>query len=699
MADKLNVIWNMSYGIAFFGFAGFGLFILRQQFLSGVKAQPQHYALFLTAMISALWAGSALLFGLTGNSTLFGASTILNVLRYGGWYLSILVVLHGNKKRMPQSAGGIRILTLASALIVVSGLILRFGYPIQFEVEWQEPRPALIHALSMPVFALFLLEQLMRNIEPDSRWNLKPLSVGLAGACFFDLYLYADALMFGRLDMQILSLRGFIHALVIPLFASSIARSRDWTRRIKVSRKIVIHTTMLLVVGGYLLVMAAIGYLARLVGGDWGKAFQITLLFITLVALFVLIFSGAMRAKIRVWVVKHFFSYRYDYRDEWLKFTQALSAHNTPDGLADQIIRELAQMVESPAGSLWIREPSTSGYRQFSVWNMARIELEEPRDSAFCTFLETKKWVINLGDKGRSEEQIDELLLPEWLTTQKNAWLVVPLLIGNELMGFLVLAHSRARFDVNWEVRDLLKTAGSQAAGHLAQLLAVEALLETKKFETFNRMSAFVVHDLKNIVAQLSLMLNNAVRHRDNPEFQKDMLETVEHSLGRMRRLMSQLQEGGEKQKVLHGVDLGGLFGRIHAAKQKLGREVKIEVSGETMIQGDEERLERIFGHLVQNALDATECDKGEVRIKASSDAGRVNVEILDSGCGMTEEFIRERLFKPFQTTKKVGMGIGAYEAHQYFRELGGEVTVRSELDVGTSIMIRLPLFSKRVGT
>jgi putative PEP-CTERM system histidine kinase len=698
VADRLNVIWNISNGIAFFGFTGFGLFILRQQFLSKVNAQPQHYALFATAMISALWSGCALAYGLTGNPALIEATFLLNVLRYGGWFVSILTVLVGNKNRTVQSGRGFLALALASAAIMISGLFLQYEYPVQTgSAGWQVPRLALIHALSMPVFALFLLEQLIRNVEPDSRWNLKPLSVGLAGACFFDLYLYADALMFGRLDLRILGLSGFINVLVIPLFASSIARSRDWTRRIKVSRKIVIHTTMLLVVGGFLLAMAAMGYLARLVGGDWGEAFRITLIFVTLLALFVLMFSGAMRARIRVWVVKHFFRYRYDYRDEWLKFTQALSAHNTPDRLAEQIIRELAEMVESPAGSLWLRDSSLSGYRQFSVWNMTRIDLSEPKNSAFCTFLESKKWVINLDERGLGTSQIEEFGLPDWLTTQKNAWLVVPLLIGNELIGFLILAHARARFEVNWEVRDLLKTAGSQAAGHLAQLLAVEALLETKKFETFNRMSAFVVHDLKNIVAQLSLMLNNATRHRDNPEFQKDMLETVEHSLGRMRRLMSQLQEGGEKQTVLHGVDLRGLFDRLRTAKQKLGRDVKIEVSGEPMIQGDEERLERIFGHLVQNALDATENNQGVVQLKAMSEAGVVKVEILDSGCGMTEEFIRERLFKPFQTTKSVGMGIGAYEAHQYFRELGGEVSVQSELGAGTSIRISLPVFNKNV--
>jgi putative PEP-CTERM system histidine kinase len=273
-----------------------------------------------------------------------------------------------------------------------------------------------------------------------------------------------------------------------------------------------------------------------------------------------------------------------------------------------------------------------------------------------------------------------------------NAWLVVPLMVGNELTGFVLLGRSRTQIEVNWEVNDLLRTAGSQAAGFLAQMLATEALLEARKFDAFNKMSAFVVHDLKNIVSQLSLMLKNAERHKDNPEFQQDMLMTVEHAVERMRRLMLQLREGAAPTSAVCGVDMTGLLARIQAGKKKVGRTVDLDVQDAVAVRGDEERIERVFGHLVQNSLDATD-DDGRVWVKLNRESGHARVEIGDTGHGMSAEFIRERLFKPFQTTKPAGMGIGAFESFQYIREMGGEVSVDSELNVGTKIVVLLPLF------
>ena len=139
---------------------------------------------------------------------------------------------------------------------------------------------------------------------------------------------------------------------------------------------------------------------------------------------------------------------------------------------------------------------------------------------------------------------MSDLALPPWLTSAPQFWLAIPLLVGDELSGFVALGPARTPVDVNWEVTDLLKTASRQAAGFLAQMLTTEALLEARKFDAFNKMSAFVVHDLKNIVAQLSLMLSNAKRLHANPEFQQDMMATVENSLEKMRQLMLQLREG-----------------------------------------------------------------------------------------------------------------------------------------------------------
>ena len=182
--------------------------------------------------------------------------------------------------------------------------------------------------------------------------------------------------------------------------------------------------------------------------------------------------------------------------------------------------------------------------------------------------------------------------------------------MGEQLIGFVVLNSARTPMDVNWEVNDLLKTAGRQAASFLAQMQATEALLEVRKFDAFNRMSAFVVHDLKNIVTQLSLMMKNAKRLHDNPEFQQDMLMTVENSLDRMRQLMLQLREGATPPGTAFGVDLQGIARRIEADVAGRGRTLELDVAETVVTRGHEDRLERVIGHVVQNAMDATDIER-----------------------------------------------------------------------------------------
>ena len=224
---------------------------------------------------------------------------------------------------------------------------------------------------------------------------------------------------------------------------------------------------------------------------------------------------------------------------------------------------------------------------------------------------------------------------------------------------------------------------------------ATEALLEARKFEAFNRMSAFVVHDLKNIVTQLSLMLKNAERLHDNREFQQDMLLTVESSLEKMRRLMLQLREGATPPGGGRGVELAPIIRRLESTAAAQGRTLEVEELERLSTRGHDDRLERVLGHLVQNALDASR-PAGRVWVKVGRYSGQVKVEVGDSGTGMTEEFVRTKLFRPFNTTKHSGMGIGSYESFQYVRELGGSMAVDSRPGAGTVITVLLPLFESQ---
>jgi putative PEP-CTERM system histidine kinase len=400
--------------------------------------------------------------------------------------------------------------------------------------------------------------------------------------------------------------------------------------------------------------------------------------------------SAAQRARVRVFLNKHFFRYRYDYRVEWLRFTAILSSRATPQEVNLQVVRGLADLVESTSGSLWFKSHGDHEYVQAASWNMPRLTEEEPPESDFSRQMRENEWIVDFtAPAGAGAVQA-----PPWLAAAGPTWLAIPLLVGSDMPGFVLLGPPRTAIELNWEVRDLLKTAARQAAGFLALMHATEALIETRKFDAFNRMSAFVVHDLKNIITQLSLMLKNAERHRANPEFQQDMLMTVANSLEKMKQMMLQLREGEKPEGVSVGVELVPILQRLRHSALRRGREVALDISDQLATRGHEQRLERVIGHVVQNALDATTAE-GTVSVRLERSGGRAAVVVSDTGAGMSPEFVRTRLFRPFTSTKSHGMGIGLYESLQYLKQLGGGVDVVSDEGQGTRVTLLMPLFDQ----
>jgi putative PEP-CTERM system histidine kinase len=693
MNPNLATVAFWSYLLAGAGYTAFAVYLA-----FGWRGGPRGRILVLATALTALWALVELAFVVVEAPVLYVAGTMADMLRIGAWYAFLLLIARRPPADAavgkPRNAGGL--VTLAVALValgVMAQLLVAMGLTVFGDPGWL----LVVDRLVLTVFGLVLVEQLYRSLPEDVRWNVKPLCLGLTAAFIFDLYLFAEALLFNRVDADAWSVRGIAYALVIPLIAISTTRNPDWTFGIALSRRVVFHSTALIGAGAYLLFMAAAGYYIRYFGGNWGRALQVALMFAGLLVFGTIALSGSMRAKLRVIVSKHFFSYRYDYRDEWLRFTQALSGRGGQRQLGQDVIRGLADMLESPAGALWLRDTAGRQFVQSARWNMPPNPAPELADSPFIEFLSATGWVVNLEEFRSSPERYRGMRLPPWLSELPNAWLVIPLATGSELIGFVIVATARTRVDVNWEVNDLLKTAARQAATFLGQMQATEALLEARKFEAFNRMSAFVVHDLKNIVAQLSLMLKNAERHRENPEFQKDMLMTVDHSVERMKQLMMQLREGSTPVDVAHTVDLAAVIVRVQRAKTGLQPPLELQLEDEVTTRGHADRLERVIGHLVQNAIDATG-EGGRVWIRLAKDGDRAVVEVGDTGCGMSPEFVQERLFKPFQTTKATGMGIGAYESFQYVQELGGSVQVSSTPNSGTNVKLVLPLFDPQPG-
>lgn len=643
--------------------------------------------LFLASVaLGAIWGGCSAAFAMTGRPALWTAAGVFDVLRYGTLFAFAILILN----RGAGADGWPRRDAVVRAAIAVALLVGAFWAELPYpdaEFAVGESPPALLF-LGPPIFGLVLVEQLYRQTDPQVRWHVRPLCLGLAGLFMFDVVMYVDAALFRKFDATFWSARGFAHALVVPLLGIAAARNNEWRFAVAVSRSVLAGSTALFASGTYLLVVAALGFYVRDFGGDWGRTLQAVLLFAAVLFLLLVLLSGTFRSQMRVLIAKHFYAQRYDYREEWLRFARTLGMADSGQSIHQLCVRALADLVESPGGGIWVE--TDGSFAQTARLGQARVDAVEPADSPFISFLARTGWIVEVDEVRRDPQRYQSLALPAWLDTLPEAWLVVPLAAGERLLGFVVLAQPRVKVEIDWEVRGLLKTAGRQAASYVAQYQASEALIEARKFDAFNRMSAFVVHDLKNVVAQLQLLLRNAQRHRDNPEFQNDMLKTVEHAVGRMNHLMLQLRSGTNPVELPRPVDMAAVIEQVRAAHPATGIEFRTDGARGIFALGHEDRLVRVIGHLVQNAIDAVR-DNPRIVVTLARDGERVVVEVTDNGVGMPPEFVRDSLFKPFRTTKSKGMGIGAYESHQYVTSLGGRIEVTSVVDSGTRVRVLLP--------
>ena len=648
-------------------------------------------ALAVVCFITAIWAATVA-YQATQGVPLSLLTDILEILRNAGWATFLLMLLGPFQHTKTITPFNLKTSVLAIAALFSLRLIATITAHLSTESLplFLGLFNSAIARVGVAVIGMLLVEQLFRNTPQKDRWGIKFACLGIGGLFVYDFYLYTNAMMFRRIDAEIWAARGVVDALVVPLIAVSAARNPQWSLGISVSRRILFHSATLIGAATYLLAMAAAGYYLRFFGGQWGTVMQMAFLFGAVILLVSVLFSGAYRSWLKVFISKHFYNYNYDYREEWVRFTRTLSEHGP--GLGERTIQAVANLVESPSGVLYISKES-GNCEPVAHWNMPITSGAEPVSGAFCQFLEAKQWVVDLHEIDINPAKYDALTTPDWLRDLPKAWLVVPLILQGRLFGMVVLSQSRSKIKLNWEIIDLLKIAGSQAASYLAQQESTNALMVARQFESFNRMSTFMVHDLKNLVFQLSLLLSNAEKHKHNPAFQQDMLETVEHSVQKMKLLLQKLSGGSSIEKPTP-LFIEKLLQQAVGMKATAEPKPVLEILdfGLTVF-ANWARLERVIGHIIQNAVEATAGD-GQVLVRLTKEEGCAVVELKDSGHGMSEEFIRERLFKPFDTTKSAGMGIGVFESREYIQELGGQLEVDSRESIGTTFRLILPLYT-----
>lgn len=684
----LSNIGLYSYGTAMLAY----VMLVILAFIS--RRNPLGMPILQASILTAIWAGVVTASSFLPEPQLF-LMQLTEVLRNGAWAFVMLKLLGLRLTGTDHVLASDRWIPLFA---LVFGLFLMAILAAEPLVEMISPindfSSYLIFGswLTMSIIGLLLLEQFFRNSNEAELWATKHLCVGLGILFAYDFFMYAEALLFRHLDRTLWQARGIVTTMAAVLMAISLSRTdrsgvTEQPRGVYVSRHVAFHSLTLMASGIYLVTMALAAYFIRYLGGSWGGVLQVAFLCAAGLGLVVLLFSGQIRASARVWLSKNFFNYKYDYRLEWLQFTKTLASGN--NDIPGNITRAVANLTKSPAGILW----SKVDEGRFSVvehWEMPHpgsdIDLR-----GLPAWLQEHEWIIDLQEWRRAPDIYGNLEMPNSVAEISRGRLIIPLLFGDQLQGILLLRESDFSVDLNWEDRDLLKVAGRQAASHLAQYQADQALVESRQFEAFNRLSAYVIHDLKNILAQLSLMVSNAQKHKHNPEFIDDMVGTVNNSVERMSKLMAQLRsDAGQTERK--EFELVKLLEEVVSESRLRNPSPAFETKdGQFKLNCDRDRLRTVFGHLIQNAQEATD-KHGSVSVRLTSGVGVALVEIEDTGSGMDENFVQHRLFKPFDSTKGLtGMGIGAFESRDFIRSIGGEINVKSTLGHGSIFQVKIP--------
>ena len=582
---------------------------------------------------------------------------------------------------------------LTSSILLLLGLMLGITvFQGVSEIQIVSGQVILILQLAISIVGILLLEQVWRNGNSFRRDGIKYFSIAIGSIFAYDFFMYSDAMLFQELSTPLWETRGIINALVVPFIALTIINSQKQAVGIHVSRQMVFHSATLILAGIYLLFISAGGYYIRFFGGSWGEALRVLFIFIGLIILTLLITSPSLRAKIMVFISKNFFDYKYDYRDEWIKSTNALASRDEEHSLFFQIIHILGDLVGSTSGAIWCKGDDGNYTLRAQKGDMlGRFSPIDP-SSDLIHFFNQHDWIINLEEYMLDPSKYQLIELPEDMLHQKHPWLILPLGSGLHISGVVLLCDPIANIDLNWENYDLLKIVSQQACSYVDLNESQEKLGTAKQFEAVNKASAFLVHDIKTIIAQLSLLVKNAERHKTNPAFVDDMIRTTSHTVDKMEHLLQQIRNPNHVNSSQQ-VELGKLLLEIYLSHKKSTPCPSLEaLDTEVWIQADKEELRSAIGHIIQNAVEATP-KEGEVSIATKHGNEFIYIFIQDTGSGMSEDYIQNYLFKPFVSTKGLtGMGIGVYQSREYLRKIGGMISVTSELGLGTCFTLKLPI-------
>lgn len=678
--------------LALAAFAGASLWLLARPRKRMAALMPAPRWLAATAAATALWCAALYIWGAGSSEAL--AAQPLRDLAMLGWLRATFWSAAAPMSRPLRLV--LRLLVTLSAMTLLVGAAAHWQRGAE-AAEWLGPTLA-ISAMIVAIGGLLLVDGAVRRAGAGVRMPMMAVAGGFAMLWAYELNVQLIGALTDKPASTLIHLLPAVALLILPTFV--IAAMDVGRERIRLSRAAAMRTLILIGAAFYLVLIGLVGAVARLIGGDYGELAQGTFLTFALGAGGLLLLSARARAWLSVMISKHFFEHRYDYRAEWMRFTATLAQGDGEDdrNLHRRAAKALAELTGSPGALLMLPDP-LGAFRVAEQWHWpAGIEEDATLSLRSAFMLQETRHIVELDAerRGRPADEQD-LAIPDWLLADTRAWVVVPVLHFHRMIAIVVLHRPPVSRALDWEDLDVLRIAGQQAASYLAESQSQAALSEAKRFDEFNRRFAFIMHDIKNLASQLSLLASNAERHADKPAFRADMVETLKISSGRLSDLLVRLSprergRAADAERTLVEPVLNAI-----AAEAKARRGLFVGCQAGLAAWGDAGSIRQIVQHLVANAIDASPTDTA-VQVIAVAEQGRARIDVIDQGSGMTRAFIRDELFKPFVSTKEGGFGLGAFEALQLAQAMGGSIEVASEPGKGSHFTLWLPLADAQGG-
>lgn len=576
---------------------------------------------------------------------------------------------------------------VAMVVVIIGGLAVAAAMVEDPGIREAFAKTRALLQMLMTVAALILVYRLRFSALWRVRAGVRIVAVAMVLMWAVDLALYGTIWFAAYWPAGLIDMRGAVMVVLAPLLGLAVQKGDE--RKVQVSRTVALISLAVVAIGLYVAVTALATAIVGSVGGSYARVVQTALIFGTTAALLTLVSTPWTRAWAKVVIAKHLFSHRYDYRSEWLRFTETLGTPGAAS-LEERVVKAIADLTSSPSGLLLVADGAALDTG--TAWNWPDAPRAERPDETLFAHLSASGRIIELDAvRGETADTADQASTSAWLRDCTDAWAVVPLLHFGQLAGAIVLGRPLVDRALDWEDFDLLGVAGRQAASYLAEARAHAALADAQRFDEFNRRFAFIMHDLKNLVSQLTLVARNAERHADNPAFRADMVATLTDSSNRMNGLLARLsQHHGSRGEAVRPVPLLALAERI-AAGRRAQHPVVATGDREVRAMADPAALETLVSHLVQNAIEAS-ASAAEVSLHVSMADGRGVIAVTDTGRGMSPGFVRDQLFRPFVSGKPGGFGLGAFEARQLAEAMGGAVNVTSREGEGTCFQVTLPL-------